>query len=450
MTPNLKSLFAGLILSAGVTLAPASATGNDTLIRLLEVLRDNGTINEEAYRMLLEAAKAERPAAPSQATEQAPAPAGEPATTVDLKDSGLEVESKDAGARLRLGGRLHVDTARYDEDQVQFGDGSNVRRIRLEARARVAEDWEAKASIDFADNEVDLKSTYLEYGGSESTDLLIGNFKESFSLEELSSSNDITFMERAMLTEFSPGRNIGIGASRRGSQSTFTAGLFGGGISGDNEDDAGWGTSARVTFFPIFDDDRLLHLGAALAYRETGDDDTYRVRSRPESAITDVRLVDTGDIAGVDDVSLLGLEAAGVMGPFSLQGEYVAAEVSRSGMPNLDFSGWYAYASWVLTGESRLYKPGSGKMGGVIPEHPLGAGGIGAWELAARFSTIDLTDGPVIGGVQDNLTLGLNWYASPNIRFMLNYVDVLDVDRPGAPEDGENPDIIQIRAQFAY
>lgn len=453
MKSTLKSLFAGLILGAGLTMCPVVEAGNDALIKLLEVLRDNGTINDEAYRMLLEAARADAKSEdkPAQAAaEAAETPSDAPATTVELKDSGLDVESKTRGARLRLGGRLHIDTARYNEDQVPFGDGSKVRRIRLEAKARIADDWEAKAAIDFADNQVDLKSTYLEYGGFANTALLIGHIKEPFSLEELSSSNDMTFMERAMLTEFSPGRHIGLAVSRWGERAAFTAGLFGEGISSDTEDDAGWGTAARATFFPILDEGRVLHLGAALSYRETGDDNTYRVRSRPESGVTDVRLVDTGDIPGVDDITLLGLEAAGIMGPFSLQGEYVAADVGRGVMPDLDFSGWYAYASWVLTGESRRYKPENGEMGGVTPKYDLGAGGMGAWELAARFSTIDLTSGTLVGGMQDNLTLGLNWYVSPNIRFMLNYVDVLDLDRPGAPEDGDSPDIIQLRAQFNY
>lgn len=453
MKSSLKSLLAGLVLGTGLTLCPAVEAGNDALIKLLEVLRNNGTINDEAYRMLLDAARDDdtrKDESMQSAEGSVGAPAGGPETTVELKDSGLDVKSESRGARLRLGGRLHVDSARYNEDQVRFGDGSKVRRLRLEAKAEVAEDWQAKASIDFADNEVDLKSTYLEYRGFENTALVIGNFKEPFSLEELSSSNDSTFMERAMMTEFSPGRHMGIGFNRRGGSTSFSMGLFGEGISSDTEDDAGWGTSARTTFFPILEDRRVLHLGAALSYRETGDDNTYRLRSRPESGITDVRLVDTGDIPGVDDITLLGLEAAGILGPFSLQGEYVTASVKRGGMTDLDFSGWYAFASWILTGESRRYKPEDGEIGGVIPKYNLGAGGSGAWELAARFSTIDLTDGGFVGGVQDNLTLGLNWYVNPNIRFMLNYVDVLSLDRPGTPEDGDNPDIIQIRTQFNY
>ena len=57
-------------------------------------------------------------------------------------------------------------------------------------------------------------------------------------------------------------------------------------------------------------------------------------------------------------------------------------------------------------------------------------GGSGAWEIAARFSSIDLTDGMVSGGEQDNITLALNWYPNPATRWMLNFVRA-DVDNLG-------------------
>lgn len=456
MNKRVNSLLLGLTLGVGLAVWTPVQADNRAMLKLLEVLHDNGTINDEAYRMLVDAARSDSgevdgDASSAAAGDVAPSTPEEPETGVALTDSGLDVRNRDLGARLRLGGRLHLDSARYNDDQIPLGDGSEVRRIRLEARARVAGDWAAKGSIELSGNEVDLKSTYLQYLGFENTAISVGNFKEPFSLEELSSSNDTTFMERAMMTELSPGRHFGIGASRWGDNATFTAGVFGEGISSDTEDDAGWGASARTTWFPVHAADRTLHLGAAIAYRETGDDDSFRVRARPESHVTDVRLVDTGVISGVNDIARIGLEAAGIMGPLSLQGEYAASGLGRGGgLPDLDFSGWYVQGSWVLTGESRSYKAESGKIGGVIPEYNLGAGSLGAWELAARYSTIDLTDGALIGGEQDNLTLGLNWYVSPNIRFMFNYVNVLDVKRPGAPEDGDKPHIAQVRAQFNY
>lgn len=85
---------------------------------------------------------------------------------------------------------------------------------------------------------------------------------------------------------------------------------------------------------------------------------------------------------------MYGLEFASVLGPVSVQGEYFSADISREGLdPDLDFSGWYAYASWFLTGESRVYKAKKGKFDRVTPRGIVGKGGIGAWEVGLRFST---------------------------------------------------------------
>ena len=57
-------------------------------------------------------------------------------------------------------------------------------------------------------------------------------------------------------------------------------------------------------------------------------------------------------------------------------------------------------------------------------------GGKGAWEIAFRYSSIDLNDGAISGGEQDDWSLGLNWYPNPATRLMINYVHA-EVDRVG-------------------
>jgi phosphate-selective porin OprO/OprP len=162
----------------------------------------------------------------------------------------------------------------------------------------------------------------------------------------------------------------------------------------------------------------LVHVGASYSSRDTTDD-TQRYRSRPEAHLFD-RFVDTDDFAS-DHAELVGLEAAWVAGPLSLQGEYIFANADASSTGNFD--GYYAQISYFLTGEHRKYKPSSGAFSRVKPKKNWGWNkGPGAWEVAVRYSSVDLDDSSVSGGELDDVTVGLNWYLNPNTRLMWNYV----------------------------
>ena len=112
------------------------------------------------------------------------------------------------------------------------------------------------------------------------------------------------------------------------------------------------------------------------------------------------------------------------------------------------FDGYYLSAGWFITGESRPYKFEDGVFDSVRPKSIVGRGGIGAWELVARFSSTDLTDAKVVGGEEDNFTVGLNWYPIPNIRFMMDYIKVLDVT--GGAFAGSEPAAFVIRSNVFW
>jgi phosphate-selective porin OprO/OprP len=261
-------------------------------------------------------------------------------------------------------------------------------------------------------------------------------------------------MERGLPNAFSPGRDIGISASTHGEKWGTKAGFYFDGVKNDNSPDAqGWGVTGRFHFAPMMEDENVIHLGAAASYRGDGDDE-IRFRERPESHVTSTRLVDTGTISDYSNQTLLGAEAAAVFGPFSMQGEYMQTSIDVDGPgSDPDFSGWYVFGSYFLTGEHRPYKASSGTFGRVKPESIVGKGGHGAWEVAARYSSIDLDDGGIEGGEEDNITVGLNWYATPNIRFMANYIrastDPTSVDKyPSAGDEDAN--IYQLRGQIDF
>ncbi len=413
--------------------------GQEEFYQLLEILLQNGTLTQQQYDSLV--AALDDSAAAADRDQQ-----------VQVKtEGGLEASTYDGAFSFELGGRLMVDSAYYQEDQNDLGNGTELRRARLDVEGVLFSDYGYEFGVDFGGGDADVKDAFIEYRGWWPTKVKIGQFKEPFSLEELTSSKYITFMERALPNEFAPGRHVGVGVQSRGDGWTAAAGLFGESFDDDvkDEGDEGWGVTGRVTYAPLRDDRRALHLGAAVSHREPDDTDEIKFNARPESHVTDVKYLNTDDIADVSHINLVGLEAAWVEGPFSLQGEYVAATIDRhAGQSGLDFDGWYVYGSWFLTGESRIYKPKSGKFGRINPVTDSGA-----WELALRYSSLDLSDNDISGGEAEQITLGLNWYVNPHLRFMANYIIV---DNDAAADDAgdlagdDDPSIFQLRAQLDF
>jgi len=364
------------------------------------------------------------------------------------KGGALKFASEDGYAKYQIGGRIMADTALFNDDASQLGNGAELRRARVFVAGTVFDHWQFKGQYDFAGNQVSIKDAYLRYNGWP-VQVTLGNHHEPFGLEELTSSKYITFMERGLPGVFAPSRNFGVSAGGHGERWSARAGVFGQGIDNNSGGDQGVGVTGRFTVAPVLGDERVLHFGAAFSHRDFGDSRSRKFRERPEAHETDVRLVDTGAIADANSMNLFGLESAAVLGPWSLQGEYMHASVNRSvGLSTVDLSGWYAYASWFLTGESRAYHASSGTFGRVHPATIAGIDGLGAWELGIRVSQLDLNDADITGGRQKDLTIGLNWYLTPTVRLMANYVNVLDVS--GGAHANDQPGVFQLRGQIDF
>jgi len=443
-----------ILLSA--VLAAGTATAGDTrLDELVDVLLEQGAISEQ---------DAERLRSPAPATT---------AARVSVDRGRLRVESGDGDFAFGFGGRVHFDANWYDDPaEVDFGSGTQLRRAWLELDGRLWGDWAWRMSYNLADSgRTGFQDLLLDYTGFEKTTIRFGHFKEPLGLELLAASNHLTFLERALPTVLLPSRSIGLGVYREWEQITAAVGVFGEGIDKVSDADVdtpaldeGWAISGRLTWTPLRVGEQLVHLGASGSYRKANDlggtqqGTPLRIRQRPEASITSIRLIDTGNQIGpVDDVGLWALEAAWQQGPFSVQAEYMNMLLGADtpGAPDLRFSGWYAYGSWILTGEGRRYNFPTGRFSNPRVSSPAGRGGYGAWEVAVRYSQLDLNSrlgdaAGVAGGEQENLTLGLNWYPNDNLRLMFNWVKVLDVDRPGSPLDGVEPDIWQLRAQIYW
>ncbi len=354
----------------------------------------------------------------------------------------------------------------------------------------------------------------IEPFASEPLVLQVGNFFEPMGLERTNALLYTDFIQRAMVSDaFGPSRHIGFAALAHGDNWSAKGGIF----STSVEDRAltplagipalpfpasavatGGGQyydlSGRVTYAPIMDKDALLHFGASARYQRPNDStglSDNRVMLLGSNVSTEANVLGenslgtpdlscgtlftgTRAVAGkcVSDLVDYGAEFVAAYGPFSVQAEYMGAQYNRNrsalafarragvfapGGTSLNFSGYYVYGTWYLTGESRAeayqiddLNPATFRQIKIL--NPLSTGGIGAWELAARISELNLNGGGIQGGRETDFTLGLNWYPDPGFRLMWNWVDVLQL---AAPFDrlylnGAHPNIFVMRAQVNW
>jgi phosphate-selective porin OprO/OprP len=360
----------------------------------------------------------------------------------------LRYTTPDENWRFRVGGRLHLDFYGFDDDVTDLGDdGFELRRARLYGTIQAFEDWKFKIDGELSDsqNRRGWRNLWLQWRPLEKLRLRIGNQISPITIEEFTSSNDLTFMERSLINGMAPGFLTGLSALYSGEQDwSLIGGVYFEPLgSQDNDKRKADGVSfiTRATWAPWFDREDptcFVHLGASFEYRNV--DDGIRLRTRPESGGA-TRLVDTGALTDADDSLTFGVETAAVWGPVSAQAEFLGVNVMRS--TDVFFWGAYGQLSWMPTGESRRYSPKRGAFLSMRPKSRWGA-----LELAARYSYIDLQDGDVLGGKEQNVTLGVNWHLTRYIRLMFNYI-FIDAELPvtGISDD---PQIAEFRIQVAF
>lgn len=368
-------------------------------------------------------------------------PAGPYGERLTIDEKGIRLTFPDDAATLRIGGKMQLDDGAAWVRQPGFGDpltdSVGVRRSWIESYLTIGKTLELAFQYDFADAEMPINDAVVALHAPHDVLLSVGNMKEPFSLDQLTSDNTTFFTERSLADAFAPARNFGgamgtHGKDWLGKDWTAMASVFGGNIN-TGIDQQGVAATGRLTYAPIHETDEVLHLGLAGSYRSlsrAGADLAFT--SQAEVSLLRRSFADTDVIAGASAVGRLGLEAAYQSGPFLLQAEFIDTRVERfEGRPTLGFRGGYLQGSVILNGgRVRSYKlsPDYGTTyaifsGVVVPEADrVSRGGIGIFELGARFSAIDLQDRAVTGGIERNVTVGLNWYPERNVRIMADYI----------------------------
>jgi len=257
----------------------------------------------------------------------------------------------------------------------------------------------------------------------------IGKQKEPISGERVQSMLFNQMQERSAVSDsLMPSRNVGIvwNGSSPEKYSSWAFGVFNDWFDADQDfDESATQIAGRITWAPFrsADDSNLLHLGGG--YRYSDAKEGFRYLTEPEFNQSPV-FVDTGfgtenGFLPADKLETYNVELSWRRGPVWLASEYTWIDVRNPALGNPSFDGYWVAASWILTGEMRAYNKKSGVFGGVPISQSVYQNGKGAWELSARWSNLDLSDGLIEGGEMDIASLGLTWWLTPFFGVNANY-----------------------------
>lgn len=429
--------------------------------------------------------------------------AAQSANTTVIANGRPTTASGDGQQKFAVRGLVQFDAAHYNERGNpavvnDLSSGTNFRRARLGVEGTFAKDWNYALTGEFGGSggeAAQLNQGYIEYAGFKPFGLVnplrlrIGAWATATGLEDGINNADSLFLERPAVAELV--RNIAGGDGRTGAgviaygdhwyaDAVYTGAIVNGANTtalGTPEFDEQTGAIARIAFNPIYSPDYNFHIGASFqtvldsADTAAGVTTTkaLRLRERPELRVDGTRLVDTGNIPA-ESLTAYGAELGAQWKNLLLYGEYFKIDVDRStvGLFDPSFSGWYVAGSWAITGENHPWVPASGGFRGIRPTKVFdpSKGQWGAWELAARYSTLDLNDhegvdglavptGGIRGGEQNITTAGLNWYPNNVVRFLLDY-QWIDVEKFGtaAPvlnrKYDEDVNVVSLRSQFSF
>jgi phosphate-selective porin OprO/OprP len=412
----------------------------------------------------------------------------------------LALQSGDGQYSIGLTGDVQFDTGDYlsfrpDSKAVgpqALSNGVNARRARIGIAGTAPGGWGFGLVWD-AGNSSDqtakgIETAQIVYGGLHGAAFEIGYSNTFFTLDQATSSNDTLFLERATPSNIATNFNTGDARANAGvrffGDRYWIGGYLTGPASGDSHTLTAerFGAFERAAFQVLKGRDYTVHLGFGvdqlLQAPNTGNGtaDVVTLSDQPELRIDPTTLVSTGTLgtlaSPVTGGHVYDLETAATFKNLFWQGELYKYDVSRRGLADADFGGAYGQVSWTLTGESHPYNPQAGAYYRITPRHPfsLTQGGIGAVELAARVSYIDLNSdfrtgsalsvqpAAVDGGRQVGYTLGLNWYPNDIFRMLLDY-NHIEFDKAnatavktaplGAPV-GAQFDALSLRAQVAF
>lgn len=377
-----------------------------------------------------------------------------------------KVEEQAKKPVYKLGGRIHLDHWAFASDTPGIGffehpdpmnsnfgtdpeDRVGFRRVRLELSGENPANMFWRFQIDFAKAEVsEFKDVYIGWKGFPGNQQIqVGNQKRPLGLDHWNSSRFNVFMERPFVVEAhnEDARRPGVGVWGHTDEEDlfWQYGVYqaeniadDGAVIGDN-----WQPSlnGRIGGSPWYEDDaHWMHwaLVGQILWPDgepdpndiTTDENEERLRTRPE-ARSSSRWLNTGRIDGASHAGTIALEGMFNSGPFNLTGEAYYTQVARTAGfgPDLDFAGCYLQGAWFLGGDYMTYKRSVGSINRPHIDRFFDpcddcSPSLGAFQLALRYSYLDVSSQDVLGGVGESFTFGLNWWFSPYARIQFNAI----------------------------
>lgn len=382
---------------------------------------------------------------------------------------GFQIKSDDGNFEAKLGGRIHFDGNFYTSEKdlgtgtpamVNTAQDSNsqffFRRARITIEGR-AYDYTYKFENDFANSgdaaaktNEGIREMWIGRQVMGNKNLRLGQAKPYRGMEELTSSNEITFMERPLATasgiynnQFTTGAFLdGSGEGYGYGVSVYTP------RSVDASETQGLGVNARGFIVPLRTNGNLIHIGLSASQDNFETNTTSkdpRIVGR-ENGLKSGALIAANTF---NEQQTIAAELAARFGAFSMQGEYakatfedarttVASGAAALGQADNDIDTYYVQASYFVTEHTKPYDFKKG-----VFKSPKLNGEEGAVELKARYDVIENKD--IKGNEASAYTVGVNYYATPNTRFMVEYVK-------GETDVGTDKDAsaITARAQFNF
>jgi len=479
----------GTLMMAGSMHAMADSTDD-----IVHALIGKGVLTEEEGALLLKGRAGEKEAQEEKKKN---------AVGVKYKD-GIVIGTEDGKNSIQINGRVHLDYRgyNYEEDDdgsaVLSGTGADtfdVRRARLGAKFRFLDYYSGEIVANLAGSGgANLDVAYLNVAWWEPVQFRFGQFKMPFSLEQLTSSNNIDFIERSFVDAYVPAKEVGAmvhGAPFKGT--TYGLALSTGRGINNTENDVrvdDVDVIGRVTanFAEIMGNENMvMHVGAAFSEGDISKGDGNAAfggnRSTEARGATFFTAPVVNSLFTTSDASIdrsrVGFETAVAYGPFKVQGQWVQTGFdfeTAADDYDADINAWYAEALWTITGETWADRYKGGAFGSIKPKSnfdPRTFSG-GAWELGVRYSSLDagdfdtpglragagldpqITTGASRYAKADAWTMGLKFIPNPHVRFMLDYVDTDFEDNFGGTvvsvngEDEEDEKALLFRAQVAF